>query len=245
MWEKVDRKVRAGMMPPPACRTPDPESRRSLVVCWRRRSTRPPRTSPDPGRPFVHRLNRAEYANAIRDLLALDVDAASLLPPDDSSSGFDNNADVLGVSPVLLESYLTAAERVSALALGDPSTPPAGELFRIRQDQSQDRHVPGLPIGTVGGILIDTTLPLDGEYQFRVTLFRTNLGTMRGWITPPARDRRGRERVHLAALVGDKEIAASIENPTTTGDDVTAFTAPAPQGGGRIAHRGLPAEARP
>ena len=103
-------------------------------------------------------MNRAEYANAIRDLLALDVDAASLLPPDDSSSGFDNNADVLGVSPVLLESYLTAAERVSALALGDPSTPPAGELFRVRQDESQDRTVPGLPMGTVGGLLIERTL---------------------------------------------------------------------------------------
>jgi hypothetical protein len=125
-------------------------------------------------------MNRAEYANAIRDLLALDIDAAALLPPDDSSAGFDNNADVLGVSPVLLESYLTAAERVSALALGDRDIPPAGEIYRVKQDESQDRHIPGLPIGTVGGLLINRTLPLDGEYQFRVTLFRTNLGTMRG-----------------------------------------------------------------
>ena len=74
---------------------------------------------------------------------------------------------MLGVSPVLLESYSTAAERISALALGDRSLPPAGEIYRVRQDESQDRHVPGLPLGTVGGILIDTTLPLDGEYQFR------------------------------------------------------------------------------
>jgi hypothetical protein len=73
------------------------------------------------------------------------------LPPDDSSGGFDNNADVLGVSPVLLESYLTAAERVSALALGDREIPPAGEVYRVKQDESQDRHIPGLPLGTVGG----------------------------------------------------------------------------------------------
>jgi hypothetical protein len=108
------------------------------------------------------------------------VDVTALLPPDDSSGGFDNNADVLGVSPVLLESYLDAAERVSALALGDMHTPPMGELFRVRQDESQDRHVEGLPVGTVGGLLIHRTLPLDGEYQFQVRLFRTNLGTMRG-----------------------------------------------------------------
>ncbi len=140
--------------------------------------------SPNPGRPLVHRLNRAEYANAIRDLLALDIDPATLLPADDSSSGFDNIADVLGVSPVLLESYLSAAERISALAVGNPKTPPSGEVYRVRQDASQSRHVEGLPLGTVGGFAIERTLPLDGEYQFQVRLFRTNLGTMRGLEHP-------------------------------------------------------------
>jgi hypothetical protein len=169
----------------------------------------------------VHRLNRAEYANAIRDLLALDVDVSTLLPPDDSSAGFDNNADVLGVSPVLLESYLTAAERISALALGERDIPPAGEIYRVKQDESQDRHIPGLPLGTVGGILIDRTLPLDGEYQFRVTLFRTNLGTMRGLEYDHQLEISvDGQRVHLAAFGGDKEIVASSENPTTTGDAV-------------------------
>jgi hypothetical protein len=230
VWEKVIRKVRAGMMPPPGMPQPDPGSRKALVGWLETSLDKAARTSPDPGRPLVHRLNRAEYANAIRDLLTLDVDAASLLPPDDSSSGFDNNADVLGVSPVLLESYLTAAERVSALALGDPSTPPAGELFRVRQDQSQDRHVPGLPLGTVGGLLIERTLPLDGEYQFQVRLFRTNLGTMRGLEYPHQLEIAvDGERVHLASFGGDKEIAASSENPTTTGDDVDGrFTARVP-----------------
>ncbi len=229
-WEKVIRKVRAGMMPPPGMPQPDPESRRALVGWLESSLDQAARTSPEPGRPLVHRLNRAEYANAIRDVLALEVDAATLLPPDDSSSGFDNNADVLGVSPVLLESYLTAAERVSALALGDPSTPPAGELFRVRQDQSQDRNVPGLPLGTVGGLLIERTLPLDGEYQFQVRLFRTNLGTMRGLEYPHQLEITvDGERVHLASFGGDKEIAASSENPTTTGDDVDGrFTARVP-----------------
>ena len=230
VWEKVIRKVRAGMMPPPGMPQPDPESRRALVGWLETSLDRAARTSPNPGRPLVHRLNRAEYANAIRDLLALEVDATSLLPPDDSSAGFDNNADVLGVSPVLLESYLTAAERISALALGDPSTPPAGELFRVRQDESQDRHVPGLPLGTVGGLLIERTLPLDGEYQFQVRLFRTNLGTMRGLEYPHQLEISvDGERVHLASFGGDKEIAASSDNPTTTGDDVDGrFTARVP-----------------
>ncbi|MGH9242115.1 MAG: DUF1592 domain-containing protein [Vicinamibacterales bacterium] len=227
VWEKVIRKVRTGMMPPAGVPRPNAAERDELLSSLVATLDAAARTRPNPGRPLVHRLNRAEYANAIRDLLALDVDVSTMLPADDSSAGFDNNADVLGVSPVLLESYLTAAERISALALGDRSLPPAGEIYRVRQDESQDRHVPGLPIGTVGGILIDTTLPLDGEYQFRVTLFRTNLGTMRGLEYEHQLEISvDGERVHLAAFGGDKEIVASSDNPTTTGDAVDGrFTA--------------------
>ncbi len=154
IWEKVVRKVRAGMMPPAGVPRPDDPTRRTLVSWLESTLDRAAQTSPNPGRPLAHRLNRAEYANAVRDLLSLDINVTSMLPPDDSSSGFDNNADVLGVSPVLLESYLTAAERVAALAIGDMSSPPIGEVYRVRQDESQDRHIEGLPIGTVGGILI-------------------------------------------------------------------------------------------
>jgi mono/diheme cytochrome c family protein len=227
VWEKVVRKVRTGMMPPPGVPRPDAAERDALLSSLVATLDEAAKARPNPGRPLVHRLNRAEYANAIRDLLALDVDVSTMLPPDDSSAGFDNNADVLGVSPVLLESYLTAAERISALALGDRSLPPAGEIYRVRQDESQDRHIPGLPLGTVGGTLIDTTLPLDGEYQFRVTLFRTNLGTMRGLEYEHHLEISvDGERVHLAAFGGDKEIVASSDNPTTTGDAVDGrFTA--------------------
>ena len=230
VWEKVIRKVRAGMMPPPGMPQPDDATRRAAVAWLESTLDRAAVATPNPGAPLVHRLNRAEYANAIRDLLALDVDVASLLPADDSSSGFDNNADVLGVSPVLLESYLEAAERVSALALGDPQTPPAGELFRVRQDESQDQRIDGLPLGTVGGMRIHTVLPLDGEYQFQVKLFRTNLGTMRGLEYPHQLEIAvDGERVHLASFGGDEEITNSSENPTTTGDSVDGrFTARVP-----------------
>jgi len=221
VWEKVIRKVRTGMMPPAGVPRPNAEERGALLSSLVSTLDEAARVKPNPGRPLVHRLNRAEYANAVRDLLALEVDASALLPPDDSSAGFDNNADVLGVSPVLLESYLTAAERISALALGDRDIPPAGEVYRVKQDESQDRHIPGLPLGTIGGIVIDRTLPLDGEYQFRVTLFRTNLGTMRGLEYEHQLEISvDGQRVHLAAFGGDKEIAASSNNPTTTGDSV-------------------------
>ena len=211
LWEKVVRKVRAGMMPPPGLPAPSLEGSLDRVA----------QAAPQPGRPLVHRLNRAEYANAIRDLLALEVDPAPLLPADDSSGGFDNIADVLGLSPVLLESYLSAAERISALAIGDPKTPPMGEVYRVRQDASQSRHVEGLPLGTVGGFEIRRNIPLDGEYEFKVKLFRTNLGTMRGLEFPHQLEISvdGR-RVHLAAFGGDKDVTSSSDNPTTTGDEI-------------------------
>jgi cytochrome c5 len=230
IWEKVILKVRGGMMPPAGLPRPSAEARTALVSWLEGTLDRAARAAPNPGRPLVHRLNRAEYANAIRDLLDLQIDPSGMLPSDDSSGGFDNNADVLGVSPVLLESYLTAAERTAALALGDPTLPPVGEIYKVRQDASQDRHVEGLPIGTVGGRAIDVTLPLDGEYQVQVRLFRTNLGTMRGLEYPHQLEIAvDGQRVHLASFGGDKEITASSDNPTLTGNDVDGrFTARVP-----------------
>ena len=105
------------------------------------------RRAPNPGAPLLHRLNRTEYAAVVEDLLGLKVDVTELLPPDDSAFGFDNNAEVLGLSPVLLERYLAAADRISELALGD-DTEPASQSYRARQDLSQDQHIEGLPFGT-------------------------------------------------------------------------------------------------
>jgi hypothetical protein len=223
IWEKVIRKVRVGMMPPQGLLRPDPATRDAFVSGLQNALDRAAAAKPNPGRPLVHRLNRTEYANAIRDLLALDVDSASLLPPDDSGYGFDNIADVLGVSPVLLERYLSAAGKISALAVGDPGVGPAGETFRVRQDASQDVHIEGLPIGTVGGVLAKITLPLDGEYVLQPMLFRTNLGAMRGLEYPNTLEITvDGERVHLAAFGGDADFKASLENITAAADAVEA-----------------------
>ena len=234
MWEKVIRKVRGGHDAAAGRAAARPPSAHARSSSWLETTLDRGRAAVAriPGRPLVHRLNRAEYANAIRDLLdAATSTPRSLLPPDDSSGGFDNNADVLGVSPVLLESYLTAAERVSALALGDPKHA-AGRARcsacgRTRRRTGTSR---GCRSARSAGMLIDATLPLDGEYQFQVRLFRTNLGTMRGLEYPQQLEISvDGERVHLASFGGDKEIAASSENPTTTGDDVDGrFTARVP-----------------
>ena len=223
IWEKAIRKMRVGMMPPQTAPHPDPQTLASLITYLTTALDRAVVQHPNPGRPLVHRLNRAEYANAIRDLLALDVDTSSLLPPDDAAYGFDNIADALGVSPVLLERYLTAAGKVSSLAVGDPATGPAGETFRIRQDASQDIHLEGLPIGTVGGILANTTLPLDGMYDFSIKLFRTNLGVVRGLEYEHQLEYTvdGR-RVHLSRVGGDEDFKANLKNMTKAGDDVEA-----------------------
>jgi hypothetical protein len=132
----------------------------------------------------LRRLNRAEYGNAIRDLLDLQVDVESLLLPDDAAFGFDNIGDLLDVSPALLERYLTAADRVSALAVGDASTPAGSQTYSARGDQSQDIPREGMPLGTVGGLSALHTFPLSGEYEFRVTLLRNNLEGIRGLEHP-------------------------------------------------------------
>ncbi|HEY7336092.1 MAG TPA: DUF1592 domain-containing protein [Bryobacteraceae bacterium] len=234
VWEKVIRKVRVGMMPPTDAPHPDDTTRRALVAWLQTTLDRVAAAKPNPGRPLAHRLNRAEYANAIRDLLSLEVDSASLLPPDDSAYGFDNIADVLGSSPVLLERYLSAAGTIAALAVGDRETGPASQVFRVRQDASQDVHIEGLPLGTVGGLLARATLPLDGEYVLQTKLFRTNLGAMRGLEYPNQFEITvDGVRVHLASFGGEADFKAALENITAAADAVEArFTARIPMKAG-------------
>jgi cytochrome c551/c552 len=223
VWEKVIRKTRVGMMPPQGLPQPDAATRQALVSWLQTSLDRAAAEKPNPGRPLVHRLNRTEYANSIRDLLGLDVDTTTLLPPDDSGYGFDNIADVLGVSPVLLEAYVSAAGKISALAVGDPNIGVAGQTFRVRQDESQDVHIEGLPFGTIGGTLIKATLPLDGEYVLQPKYFRTNLGVLRGLEYPNQCETTvdGR-RVHLASFGGDADFKANLINMTTAADAVEA-----------------------
>jgi mono/diheme cytochrome c family protein len=223
VWEKAIRKMRVGMMPPQGAPHPDPQAQTALISYLTTALDRAGAQHPNPGRPLVHRLNRAEYANAIRDLLALDIDPSGLLPPDDAAYGFDNIADALGISPVLLERYLTAAGKISSLAVGDPTIGAAGETFRIRQDASQDIHIEGLPIGTVGGILAKITLPLDGTYDFSIKLFRTNLGVVRGLEYDHQLEYTvDGARVHLSKVGGEEDFRANLKNMTKAGDDVEA-----------------------
>jgi mono/diheme cytochrome c family protein len=215
IWEKVVRKLRVGAMPPVGAPRPDAATSDALVAWLEQTLDHAAALRPDPGRPALHRLNRAEYASAIRDLLALDVDASSLLPPDDSSSGFDNNADVLGVSPALLESYLGAARKIGALAVGDPGIGPSTDTYRVRGDTSQDVHKEGLPLGTRGGLLARHTFPLDGEYVINVRLLETTLASIRGLEFPHTVEVLiDDERVHTAVVGGEKDFVGSAVNAT-------------------------------
>ncbi len=219
--EKVLLTVRVGTMPPKDAARPDEATRKKLVSWLSSQLDRAAARNPNPGRPLLARLNRTQYGNAMRDLLALDVDPSVLLPPDDAAHGFDNVGDVLGVSPVLLERYLDAAGKVAALAVGDMDMAPAGDLFRIRQDASQDVHLEGMPIGTVGGILARFTAPLDGDYLFTVRLFRGNLGVMRGLeYEHQVEYTVDGTRVHLFTMGGEEDFKANLVNMTKLGDDI-------------------------
>jgi len=215
LWEKVVRKLRTGLMPPAGLPRPDRASQDALVGFLETRLDVAARERPNPGRTGAHRLNRAEYANAIRDLLGLEVDASSFLPPDDSADGFDNIADVLSVSPALLESYLSAAAKISALAVGSPKITASSETYRVRGDMSQSEHIDGLPLGTRGGVAAKHTFPLDGEYVFRVKLVETNLGTIRGLQERNQLEVTvGGERVMLAPVGGYDDYMMSGNNAT-------------------------------
>jgi hypothetical protein len=222
-WEKVVQKLRTGAMPPPELPRPDAATSQKFAASVETRLDSAAQAKPYAGRPLLHRMNRAEYANAIRDLLALDVDASALLPPDDSAYGFDNVSDALGVSPSLQERYLSAAASISALAVGDPHVKPASATFRVRQDLSQNHHIEGLPLGTMGGILVHYNFPLEGEYVFQAKLYRTNLNIMRGLEFPHQVEFTvGGQRIHLANIGGNSDLASLFEKPTETGDAVDA-----------------------
>src|SRR5437867_10224867 len=172
-WERVVRKLRAGMMPPAGSRRPDPPAYKSMISWLEGELDRT--ATPFMPPPGLHRLNRTEYSNVIRDLLALEVDASKLLPSDDSTHGFDNIAGALGLSSTLVEAYVSAAGKISRLAIGEPATPSL-VVYRTPEDTSQDYHIEGLPFGTRGGMLIKHSFPSDGEYTLTVTpIFGDNM----------------------------------------------------------------------
>ena len=178
-WEKVVRKLRAGMMPPAGLPRPNAAAYEALTVALENELDRAAASHPHLPAPAIHRVNRTEYTNAIRSLLALDIDAAAFLPADDSSYGFDNVASGLGVSPALVEGYVEAASKISRLALGH-ETAPARKVYHVREDYSQEEHIEGLPFGTRGGMLIHHYFPADGEYAISWDPVRTTVGGLYG-----------------------------------------------------------------
>jgi hypothetical protein len=192
VWEKVVRKLRTGAMPPSGMPRPEPAAYDAFATYLETALDGMAAANPQSGRTAVHRLNRAEYANAIRDLLAMDIDGPALLPADDSSHGFDNIADVLSVSPTLLERYIAAAGKISKLAVGDQTQRAVAETYEVPKYLLQnERMSEDLPFGSRGGVAIRHYFPLDGEYSVKIRLQRNIYAeTVIGLVEPHQLDVR-------------------------------------------------------
>ena len=182
--EKMIRKLRAGMMPPPGIRRPPPEDLLELAMTLEARVDAVAADRPDPGVRSFQRLNRAEYERSIRALLGLDIDASAYLPNETISAGFDNIADVQNLSATLLEGYLTVASEISRLALGDLTVTPSETEYEVSRYAEQRQHVPGTPIGTRGGIAVVHHFTADGDYIFRLAFQHESTGNFFGQTTP-------------------------------------------------------------
>jgi hypothetical protein len=220
-WEKVIRKLRTGSMPPQGMPHPDAATANGLASYLETSLDRAAEAKPNPGHAAMHRLNRAEYANAIRDLVSLDVDATALLPPDDESSGFDNIADVLRMSPSLMERYLSASWNISREAVGNLSIAPETATYRVRPDLSQDQHIEGLPLGTRGGMLVHHYAPLDAEYVIKLRLWRNTFDLMRGMEDAHQIEISvDGNQVRLVTAGGHDEFLRMTANPGTFGAEL-------------------------
>jgi cytochrome c553 len=195
--EKMIRKLRAGQMPPPGSRRPD-EAALSALAGVLEQQADAHAADAVPGRRTFQRLNRAEYASSIRDLLALDVNAGDYLPLDAKSANFDNIADAQLLSPTLMQGYLTAAAEISRLAVGDRAATPREATYPVTRWTSQREHVEGAPYGTRGGVSVVHTFPADGEYRFRVSFYHETTGALYG---------NGRAALHTAEAPEQVEIS--------------------------------------
>jgi mono/diheme cytochrome c family protein len=207
VWEKVAHKLRSGQMPPFGRPRPDTATVETFVAGIERALDEAAVRTPNPGRPVTHRLTRTEYANAVRDLLAIDIDARALLPADDTDQhGFDNNSEVLSISPTLLERYLSAARAITRMAVGRPPSAAAIETYtipgRLLQDDRADER---LPFGSRGGAVIDHHFPADGDYTVTIHLQKTLYNAVRGLADPHQLELRvDRERVHTFTVGGQE-----------------------------------------
>src|SRR5262245_44360597 len=208
VWEKVVRKLSTRQMPPVGRPRPDERTYDAFVAALEAELDRAAALRPNPGRTLtLRRLNRTEYQNAIRDLLALEIEAAALLPADEANHGFDS-APLGDLSPTLLERYITAAQKISRLAVGRSPKTPNSDTFRVPPDQTKEGHIPGLPLGTRGGILIPYTVPQDGEYDIQVWLTRDRNEHVEGL----------REPHDLEVLLDRKNVASFTVKPPGKGE---------------------------
>ena len=220
-WEKVIRKIRGGQMPPAGMPRPPQAALDGLVAHLETSIDKAALAAPVLRHSAIHRLNRTEYGNAMRDLFALDVDVSALLPPDEEAYGFDNNATVLNISTSLMERYLSAAWKISSLAVASPRITPSLETFRVRGDLSQHDHVPGLPVGTRGGILIRHYFPVDGEYVISPRLYRETVNIVRGLeLEHDLEVTLDGQRIVLARFGGPKDEQANYLQPSLAGDEM-------------------------
>ena len=221
LWEKVIRKLRTGAMPPAGMPRPDAETYDAVASYLETSIDRAAAANPDPGRPAIQRLNRTEYANAVRDLLAVDtniIDIDLLLPNDDSSYGFDNIGDVLTVSPVLMEGYLSAARKISRVALGDTAATTVDQIYEVPRYLVQwDRMGEEFPLGSRGGLNAQHYFPRDGEYDLRVSLQRNGKTYVVGTEFPRRLDVRLDGEVVQQFTVGGS-------NPTPRPEEPSSFT---------------------
>ncbi len=199
--EKMIRKLRAGQMPPPGVKRPDDAALAGLADLLEVQADAQA-AKPAPGRRSFQRLNRAEYARSVRDLLALDVNAGDYLPLDAKSANFDNIADAQLLSPTLMQAYLTAAAEISRLAVGDPAATARETTYPVSRWTSQREHVEGAPYGTRGGVSVVHTFPADGEYRFRVSFYHETTGALYG---------NGRAALHTADAPEQIEISIDGE----------------------------------
>ncbi|HWF84161.1 MAG TPA: DUF1592 domain-containing protein [Vicinamibacterales bacterium] len=182
--EKMIRKLRAGMMPPAGAPRPDAATAKGLRVALETAVDRAAAASPFAGAPELHRVNRSEYRNSVRDLLDLDIDVSALLPPDEMGRGFDNMADVLAITPALVQGYVRAAGKISREAIGDPEVAPTMAMYTVPKVVNQMRHVDGAPLGTRGGTSVVHNFSADGQYTFKLAFYYDFLETLYGQNLP-------------------------------------------------------------
>ncbi|QJR36078.1 DUF1592 domain-containing protein [Gemmatimonas groenlandica] len=223
--EKVVAKLRTGMMPPVGSARPSADTLSALVVSLERQLDASAYAHPNPGRRTFQRLNRAEYRAAVADLLHLDVDAASYLPPDTKSDNFDNIADVQALSPTLLSAYLRAASDLSRLAVGNASASAASHTYTMPKMASQTEHVDGTPFGTRGGMAVLHTFPADGEYRFDVNFFHETTGAFAGGLARGEQMEISVDGERVALLSIDRFMHASDPNGVAMGSDRVRITA--------------------